>query len=81
MESSLRTGCRLSYAVFALPPGPKGEAGKVVPLPGPPGAQGLPGSPGFQGPQGTFSVLFCPEVHLEHSQVFLTLPVGLAHDR
>lgn len=51
----------LTHDVLALFPGPKGEAGKVVPLPGPPGAEGLPGSPGFQGPQGTLKVL----VHLE----------------
>lgn len=36
--------------------GPKGEPGKVVPLPGPPGAEGLPGSPGFPGPQGTVGI-------------------------
>ena len=47
----------LTLSVCSLPPGPKGEAGKVVPLPGPPGAEGLPGSPGFQGPQGTLGVL------------------------
>lgn len=38
--------------------GLRGEAGRVMPLPGPPGADGLPGSPGFQGPQGTFMFYF-----------------------
>lgn len=47
-----------SSFVFALffSLGPKGEPGKVVPLPGPPGAEGLPGSPGFPGPQGTIGI-------------------------
>ena len=52
-----------------------------MPLPGPPGADGLPGSPGFQGPQGMFKVLLHLEIELEHSQVFLTLTIGLAHNR
>ena len=57
---SSRGGLTLCSGSFL--PGPKGEAGKVVPLPGPPGAEGLPGSPGFQGPQGTFGV----QVHQRH---------------
>lgn len=52
-----REAAALTPRVCSLSPGPKGEAGKVVPLPGPPGAEGLPGSPGFQGPQGTLRVL------------------------
>lgn len=60
--SLLGLGCGLLHSVFALPLGPKGEAGKAVPLPGPPGTQGLPGSPGFPGPQGTLSALVCPKI-------------------
>ena len=58
-----RQGCdaaALTLCPCSFPPGPKGEEGKVMPLPGPPGAAGLPGSPGYQGPQGTQSL-----VHLE----------------
>lgn len=50
-------GCAPHYVLDLFSPGLRGEAGRVVPLPGPPGADGLPGSPGFQGPQGTFRVL------------------------
>lgn len=62
--------------------GPKGEAGKVVPLPGPPGAEGLPGSPGFPGPQGTVPFQFRPtwsQRGLPH--VLLVLTLGLTHCR
>lgn len=76
-----RDGKRLSHGVFALCLGPKGEAGKVVPLPGPPGAQGLPGAPGFPGPQGTLRALACLEVRLEQGRAFLTRTLGLAHNR
>lgn len=57
-----------AHTVLALFfPGLRGEAGRVMPLPGPPGADGLPGSPGFQGPQGTFRVLLHLEIELEPS--------------
>lgn len=62
MEASRRgrDAAALTLCPLLFSPGPKGEEGKVMPLPGPPGATGLPGSPGFQGPQGTLHL-----VHLE----------------
>lgn len=74
-------GCGSRYILALFPPGPKGEAGRVVPLPGPPGAEGRPGSPGIEGPQGTFRVLFHLEIKSKHSCIFLTLTMDLAPNR
>lgn len=63
----------LSHCVLTLLfPGLRGEAGRVVPLPGPPGTQGLPGSPGFEGPQGTFRILLHLEKQLYQFFIFFT---------